>query len=201
MLKEERKKSLQGQGSAYMELLESLSTNISQCHPQGLANMMWALGKLGEKDHKLVEVCEKRILSFDINIFKNAGLCQIVNGCTNLNMKKSEIFRKLEEVIINGQLRISTFDNHLLSVTLLSYAKTQNGSAALFHIFMEEILSRNFSRIESRALAAFVWSSAKMEFKEDQLFHQIEEEILRRGTKDLHNVSLRRSSGHLARQK
>lgn len=188
VLKEEKKKSQQGQHSAYNELLESLSANISKCHPHGLANVMWALGKLGEKEHKLVEVCEKKILSFDIKVFKNACICQTVNGCTNLSMKKSGLFRKLEEAIINGQLGISTFDNQLLSATLLSFAKTQNGSVTLFHMLMEEILSRNFSVIDSRALASFVWSSAKKGFKEDQLFHQVEEEILRRGTKDLHNA-------------
>ena len=82
------------QDNTYMDLLESISKDISKCKPRGLSNVIWALGKLQEKDHKLVKVCEKEIISCDIVAFNNANICQIMNGCANLNMTTSEIFTK-----------------------------------------------------------------------------------------------------------
>ena len=186
VLDQEKEKSQQGQSSAYMELLESISRDISKCQSRHLANVMWALGKIEEKDHKLVEVCEKEILSRDISIFNNADICQIVHGCANLNLTTSGIFGKLKEAILNqGQVHIRDFDNQLLSAVLLSFAKTDNGSDELFEVFLEEILSRDFLKVDTRALAAFVWSFAKKEFISDKLFKRVEEEILRRETTDL----------------
>ena len=112
VLEKEREKSRQGQKSSYMELLESVKRSISTCRPHGLANVMWPLGSLGlvEKDHKLVKVCEKRILSCDMASFNNAGLAQIATGCASLNLRTSEIFCKLEQDILSGRLEIFTFD-------------------------------------------------------------------------------------------
>ena len=190
VLEQERNAAQQGQSSAYVELLGSINRDISRCQPRSLSNVMWALGKVEEKDHKLVQVCEKEILSRDIATFNSADICQIVNGCTNLNLTTLNIFQNFEEVILNGQLRISLFDNQLLSAMLLSFAKTENVSVELFEVFLDEILSRDFLKIDNRALAEFVWSFAKKEFITDKLFDRVEEEILRRGTTDFHNVDL-----------
>ena len=40
--------------SAYTELLCDISNEISQCNLWSLANLMWALGKMSERDHKVV---------------------------------------------------------------------------------------------------------------------------------------------------
>ena len=56
VLEKEREKSRQGQESSCMELLESVKRSIYSCQPHGLANVMWALGRLVEKDHQLVKV-------------------------------------------------------------------------------------------------------------------------------------------------
>ena len=188
-LEQERERAQQKQSSSYMELLESISLDISKCQLKGLVNVMWALGKIEEKNHKLVQFCEREILSRDILALNNAGICQIVNGCANLDLTTSHIFRNLEEVILNGQLRIATFDNQLLSAILLSFAKAENGSVGLFEVFLEEIQSRDFLIIDNRALAEFVWSFAKRGFKAEKLFHRVEGEILRRGTHDFNNGS------------
>ena len=189
-LEQQREKVKQKESSEYVELLESISRDISKCQPRDLANMMWALGKIREKDHMLVEVCEKEILSRDIVAFDNAGICQIANGCATLNMKISDIFRNIEEGILNGQVKIQGFENRELSGILLSFSKTGNGSDELFLVFLNEILSRDFLGIDCRQLAGFVWSFAKKKFKADMLFEHVEEEILRRGTTDFHNSEL-----------
>lgn len=188
VLEKEREKSRQGQKSSYMELMESVKRSISACQPHGLANVMWALGRLVERDHQLVKVCEKRILSCDMASFNNAGLSQIVTGCASLNLRTSEIFCKLEQDILSGHLEIFAFDNHLLSALLLTFAKTENGSLELFGVFLKEVLSRDFLWFDSRALASFVWSVAKKKFNAKNLFHRVQEEIFQRGTKDLHNA-------------
>ena len=73
LLQQEREKTQQGQSSTYLELLELISKDISECQPRHLANVIWALGKIKEKDHNLVQVCENEILSRDIVVFNNAG--------------------------------------------------------------------------------------------------------------------------------
>ena len=186
----ERRKSQWGQHSIYMESLECISQGISRCNAWHLANLMWALGKVHEKDHKLVAVCEREILLHGITSFNSAEICQIVNGCKNLNLVSSDIFAKTEETILNEDICIRDFKIHELSGILASYSKTGKGSAKLFNTFVKEILSRDFSKIGYRALAEFVWSFAKRDFVADSLFHNVEEEIIRRGISDLDNPSL-----------
>lgn len=190
VLEEEREKSQQGQSSTYLELLEGVLKGISKCNPWNLANLIWSLGKMQEKDHRLVEVCEKEILSRGIAVFNNAEICQIVNGCANLSLTTSDIFPSLEDAILNDEVKIDEFQDRELSGIILSFAKTGNSFVELFHVFLEEILSRDFLVIGSRALAEFAWSFAKNEFKANKLFEKVEEEIMSRGAADLNNAAL-----------
>ena len=185
ILEQEKGKSRQALNSAYLELLDSISKDISKCQPWDLANVMWALGNLGEKDHELVQVCERAILSRGITTFGNAGICQIVNGCVNLDLTASEISSTLQESICNGQLKISNFNNQSLAAMLLLFVKSDGCAVGLFDILLEEILSRDFLVMASELLGLFVWSFAKKELKADTLFDRVEEEILRRGTVNL----------------
>ena len=184
-LEQEKGKSRQVLNSTYLELLDSISKDIAKCKPWDLANVIWALGKVQEKDHELVQVCERGILARDITAFDNVNITQIANGCINLDLTATEISSTLQESILNGQLKIANFDNQLLSSMLMLFAKSDGCSVALFDIFLKEILSRDFSSMGNSDLALFVWSFAKKELKADTLFDKVEEEILRRGTASL----------------
>jgi len=191
VLKQEKGKSREALNSAYLELLDSISKDITKCLPWDLANVMWALGKLEEKNHELVQVCERAILSRGITAFGDVGICQIVNGCIHLDLTASGIAFALQESICNGQLKISNFNNQLLAAMLLLFAKSDRCAVhGLFHILLEEILSRDFLLMASGDLALFVWSFAKKELKADTLFDRVEEEILRRGTANLERRGL-----------
>jgi len=107
VLEQEKGKSRQALNSAYLELLDSISKDIANSQPRNLAHVMWALGKLGEKDHKLVQVCERAILSRDITAFNDSHIIQIVSGCINLDLTASEISSTLQKSICNGQLKLS----------------------------------------------------------------------------------------------
>ena len=185
VLEQEKGKSRQALNRTYLTLLDSISKDIAKCQPRELANVMWALGKLGEKDHELVQVCERAILSRDIGTFGNANMSQIVSGCINLDLTATEISSMLQESIREGQLRVSIFDGQLLAAMLMLFANSDGCAVELFDIFLEEILSRDFSVIGSSDLALFVWSFAKKELNSDTLFERVEEEILRRGTANL----------------
>ena len=187
-LEQEREKVEQNQSSVYMELLESISRDTSKCEPRNLANVLWALGKIKEIDHQLVQICEKEILSRGIKAFSPVDISQIVNGCCSLNLTSTEIFPKIQEAILDVQVKMCNFENRDLAAILIYFSKTSNGSIELFDAFLEEILSRDFSMIDSCHLAAFVWSFARKERTADTLFHRVEEVILRRGTSDLKNV-------------
>ena len=180
----------QRENSLYLELLESITAVISKCQPRELANVFWVLGKLKEKEHKLMEVCEREILSHGILAFSNAGICQIVNGCANLNLRTSGIFGTVQEAILNGQVNIKDFDNRGLCEMLLSFSKTENGSLEMFNVFSKEILSRNLSRVDMPYLAQFVRPFAMMKFQGGELFDRIEVEILERGATDFRNTDL-----------
>ena len=184
-LEQEKGKSRQALNSAYLTLLDSISKDIAKCKPWDLANVIWALGKVKEKDHELVQVCERVILSRDITAFDNVNITQIASGCINLDLTATEISSTLQESIRNGQLKIANFDNQLLSSMLMLFAKSDGSTVELFDIFLQEILSRDFLLMSSSDLALFVWSFAKKELKADTSFDKVEEEILRRGTANL----------------
>ena len=170
----------QRENSPYLELLESITGVIPKCQPWDLANLMWALGKIEEKEHKLVEVCEKEILSHGIVAFDNAHICQIVNGCANLNLKTSRIFGSLQEAILNGQLKIEDFEDLQLRTVLLSFCKIENVSG-ICHIVLKEILSRGISKYQPRELANLMWALGQIREKEHKLIEVCEKEILSRG--------------------
>ena len=185
VLEQEKSKSGQALNSAYLKLLHSISKDIGKCKPRNLANLMWALGKLEEEDHELVQVCERAILSQGITAFSNTHICQIVSGCVNLDLTASEISSTLQESIRNGQLKLSNFNNQLLSLMLILFAKSDVCAIELFDIFLGEILSRDFLSLKSADLTSFVWSFAKKGLKPDTLFDKVEEEIQRRGATNL----------------
>ena len=185
VLEQEKGKSGVALTSSYLALLDSISRDIAKCKPWDLANVIWALGKVQEKDHELVQVCERVILSRDITAFNYVHITQIANGCINLDLTATEISSTLQESIRNGQLKIANFDNQLLSSMLMLFAKSDGCRVELFDIFLKEILSRDFLVMTSGHLAIFVWSFAKKELKADTLFDKVEEEILRRGTANL----------------
>ena len=185
VLEQEKGKSIQALNSAYLTLLDSISKDIAKCEPRGLANVMWALGKLEEKDHKLVQVCERAILSRGVTAFGNAGICQFVSGCINLDLTATEISLTLQESIRSGQLKLCNFNNKLLAAMVMLFAKSDGCAVEMFDIFLEEILSRDILLMDSGVLAPFVLSFAKKELNADTLFDRVEEEILRRGTANL----------------
>lgn len=173
----------------YIRLLDSLSADISQCSPRCLANMMWSLGKIEEKDHCLLQICEETIMSCDLSSFTQPDIFQIVKGCSLLGTQGKKIFPKLEEAILDGEIAISDFKDSDLTLVVMSFAKNDSGSETLYNHFQSEILSRNLTAYESRQLAGFVWSFAKQTLScPSELFDQIESEVLRRGTKTVQNV-------------
>ena len=180
VLEQEKVKSRQALSSAYRALLDSFSKDISKCPPRELTTVFWALGKIGEKDHELVRVCERGILSRGITAFENINISQIVSGCLNLDLTTTEISSMLQESICNGQLKISNFGDVVLSLMLMLFAKTEDSTIEVFPIILEEILSRNLLLMDTGILAHCVWSFAKKGVEADELFDRVEEEILRR---------------------
>lgn len=185
---EEQKEVLKQQNSTYVDLLNNISDHMSKCLPQNVPVLMWALGINQVKHQKLVSLCEKKILSRSASFFDTGNICQILGGCASLGMSQTKIFTKFEEAILNGEVKTCGFENHQLSGILLSFAKTDNGSVQLFDAFLEEILSRDLTMINSHILAEFVWSFAKKELEADELYDRVEEEMLRRETTDLNRT-------------
>ena len=94
--------------SAYLELLDSISKDIAKCQPGQLTLVFWALGKLKEKDHGLVQVCERAILSHDITAFDNVKINQIVRGSLRLDLTASKLSSMLQKYVRYGQLKFVT---------------------------------------------------------------------------------------------
>lgn len=191
VLEQEKELSKQGKGSTYLDLLECIAEIINNCQCRHLANVMWALGKVKEKDHRLIQVCMHEILHRDVSSFNYVEVLQIVNGCANLDLKAPEIFSNFQEAILAQKLRSKGLEDQEMAGILQAYAKTNNGSKELFDHFLKEIASRNMM-INSRALADVVWSFAKTTCNtdSDSLFNLIEGEIVRRGAFDFENPDI-----------
>lgn len=186
--KEQKKVLKQEKSNAYIELLDSILEKLHRCLPQNLAVLMWSLGMNGEKHKKLLQLCEKKILSCGMSVFNNENIFQILNGCANLNMIKSPIFPKFEQAILNGDVKISDLADHHLSGILYSFAIAGNGSVELFEALLEEFLSRDMTSMNSHPIAEFVWSFAKKEQEADELFDKVEAEVISRDMMDLNKT-------------
>ncbi|XP_078349319.1 uncharacterized protein LOC144634278 [Oculina patagonica] len=166
--------------SVYIRLLNCITNNISTVEPRQLAVIVWSLAKIQERNHPLLQVCEKEILSRGVGTFDYKTVSQVAVGCSLLNWTETSVFSEMEKAILSGQLDITTFDLRAFAQTVVSFAKTDNGSSQLFELFLNVILSCEFSTFHNNDLSHFVWSFAKRGFQADQLFEKTETELFRR---------------------
>lgn len=168
------------EASAYIRLLNCITNNISTVETRQLAVIIWSLARIQERNHPLLQVCEREILSRDVGTFDYRTISQVAVGCSLLNWTETSIFSEMEKAILSGQLDITTFDLRAFAQTVVSFAKTDNGSSQLFELFLNAILSCEFSTFHNNDLSQFVWSFAKRGFQADQLFEKTETELFRR---------------------
>lgn len=180
VLQKEREKSARGQGSAYIEVLDYISDNIHSCKPQCLTNVIWSLGKIGEKDHRLAKVCEEEILSCDISVFNLVEISQIVTGCRTLGRKHSKVFEQVEEAILDGTIKLSYCEHRQVAGLLTSFVKMDHGSVTLFEKLAVDIVEREFSSFHNGHICQFLHAFAVKGIISNGLFDKAEEEILRR---------------------
>lgn len=178
----ERDKRKQGRESSFMELLDFIAANISSCKAQGLANLMWALGRLEEKTHPLATICESEILSHDVSLFHLVEINQILTGCAALGLRESEIFERVEESILKEILRISLCETRQLTGILLAFSKVGCGSIDFYEHVEYEILRRGLKSFHNGQIAQFVYAFASKGIHDSALFEEVEEEIMRRST-------------------
>lgn len=172
----------QGKESSFMELLDFIAANISSCKAQGLANLMWALGKLEEKTHPLATICEREILCHDFALFHLAEINQILTGCAALGLRESEIFERVEESILKEILRISLCETRQLTGILLAFSKVGCGSVDFYKHMEFEILGRGLKSFHNGQIAQFVYAFASQGIYDSVLFEAVEEEVMRRST-------------------
>ena len=185
VLHKEREKVKHGEESPYNDILNFISENISSCKAQGLANVMWALGKIGNENHSVVKVCEEEILSHDFSLFHTSEINQILTGCAGLGLKDSQIFERVQESILNEIIRISTCESKQIAGMLLAFAKMGCGSVEFFDHIEYEIIQRSFKSFHNGQIAQFLYTFATRGIYSDLLFEKAEEEILRRSTSRL----------------
>lgn len=185
------KKALKKQKHVFIVLLNSIAAELDRCKARDLASIMWSLGKLREHVAWFVSDCEKEILRRDASSFRAPSICQLLNGFASLDLKRSQFFTVVEQRILEGQLKMSDFENRGLSGALWSFSKTGNGSRELFEKFQEEILSRDVKKFSSAQLAQFVWSFMQKDVQCDKLFEITAQEILERPMVDLSDYSIK----------
>ena len=184
------KRALKKQKVVFAVLLQSITAELERCKARELASIMWSLGKLKEHVSLIVSECEKEIFRRDVTSFKAPSVCQLLNGFASLDLKRSQFFSLIEQIILEGKLKMSDFENRGLAGTLWSFSKTGNGSRELFEKFQEEILSRNAKNFSSEQLVQFLWSFTQKELQCDKLFEITAQEILERPMADLSNYSI-----------
>ena len=184
------KKALKKQKDVFAVLLQNIASELEKCRARELASIMWSLGKLREHVTLIVFECEKEILRRDVTAFKVPSVCQLLNGFATLDLKRSQFFSLIEQSILEGQLKVSDFENRGLAGALWSFSKTGNGSRELFEKFQDEILSRNAKQFSGAQLVHFLLSFTQKEIQCDKLFEITAQEILERPTADLSDYSI-----------
>lgn len=191
VLQGERDKALNGTNNAYSEILDFLSDRIISCKGQGLANVMWSLGVIQEKHHRLGKVCEEEILSRDITAFHRAEVCcQILPGCIGLELKHSLVFKRVEEAILAGKIKLHLCENRHICAILTCFTEVGGGSVSLFETLEANIVERDFGFLLIEHLDQILHCFAIKGIFSDQLFSQAEEEILRQGCGNFRMIEL-----------
>lgn len=190
LLLAEMAKVKQGRESPYIDMLDFIAENISSCKAQGLANVMWSLGKLEEITHSLVRVCEEEILSHDFALFHTSEINQILTGCAGLGLRESAIFERVQESILKEIIRISLCENRQIAGILLAFTKVGCGSVELYEHIEYEIARRGIKAFHNGQVAQFLYSFASQGMYSSILFDIAEEEILRRSTARLQRREL-----------
>ena len=185
------KKALLKQKQIFITLLNSIGAELDRCKARDLASIMWSLGKLREHVAWFVFECEKEILRRDASSFRAPSVCQLLNGFASLDLKRSQFFTLVEQRILDGQLKMSHFENRGLAAALWSFSKTGNGSRELFEKFQKEILSRDVKKFSSAQLVQFLWSFLQKDEQCDKLFQITTKEILERPMADLSDYSIK----------
>ena len=180
VFQKEKEKALNGDESAYTEILDFIADSIRGCKAQGLANVLWSLGKLKETDHRLVKACLKEISFHDVAFFYKAEICQILHGLTELKVKDSRIFEQVEKAILNGKIRISRCEKRQLAGILTSFIKMGHGGEEFYRAFEAEILQRGFREFHNGEMTQILRAYAIMDISSASLFNQAEKELLRR---------------------
>ena len=180
VLQKEKEKVLYGGESAYIEILDFIADNILACKAQGLANVLWSLGKLKERDHRLVKVCLREISFHDVSFFYKAEVCQILNGLTELKVKDSRVFKRVEGAILDGKIKISRFEKRQIAGILTSFIKMGYGSEDFYKTVEAEIVERGFRMFHNGEITQILRAFAIMDISSDSFFNKAEREILRR---------------------
>lgn len=180
VLYQEKEKANHGKESAYLDILDFICENISSCKAQGLANVMWSLGRIGEETHSLVRVCEEEILCHDFALFHPGEISQILTGCAALGLKDSSVFERAQESILKEIIRISMCETRQITGILLAFTKVGCGSSEFFDHVEYEIVRRGFKNFHNGQIAQCLYTFASRGFYSPVLFEKAEEEILRR---------------------
>lgn len=178
---EDLEKKLSNQeASAFLTLLDCIAGNISNLQHSQLAVVAWSLGKIKVHVHPIVKACENEIISRGVGTFEYRNVSQFLWGFSRLQAETSQCFREVEKAILRRELNLADFDVRGLAQTLMAFAVTDNGSPDMFKLFLEHILSLDFSSFRNFDMTQIAWSFAKRAPETNQLFEKIEEEFFRR---------------------
>ena len=191
VLQKEKEKVLYEGQSAYFEILDFIADNILACKAQGLANVLWSLGKLKEHEHRLVEVCLKEISFHDVAFFYKAEICQILNALSELKVDDMRIFKRVEKAILEGKIKMSRFEMRQIVGILTSFIKMGYGSEDFYKQFEAEIVERGFIMFHNGEMTQVLRAIAIMGGdSSDRVFQKAEREILRRSPFKLRRTEL-----------
>lgn len=167
--------------STFMRLLDCIARNLTQLQHHELAVVVWSLARTKVFDHPVVKACENEIISRGVGTFDYMSVSQMAWGFSKLHMEKSNVFEEMEKAILCREVNLADFDSRGIAQTIVAFAVTDNGSSELLQVFLESIMSRDFSSFGNNDLAQIAWSFAKRNAEADQLFEEIETELFRRG--------------------
>ena len=195
-LKEDINRVSPGENGLFVELLDHILEHISESSSNGLASVIWSLGKIGSlvfgaEIHALVQACEQEILSRDITTFNAKAINQILAGLASFHLKRSKFFDEVQSAILAEKIKISDFENQGLVGSLWSFSQTGNGSCDLFELYLDEVYVRGMSSFKPFELFQLVFAFANKGIKADQkLFSHAEQEIVQMEIDSFSNMDI-----------
>ena len=137
-----------------------------------LANTVWALGKLGNRNEEVFKALSNQIKKINLIDFKEQGLSNALYGYALADLADQSIYKEV----------FTIFSKEILTRDLKRFI--------FVYILMINNLRFLFYSFNQQAISNIVWSFATLEIKDEKLFESVAKHVVTRNLKEFNEQNI-----------